>query len=69
MSCLGSEDARHVNEMFMPLTTVWLLGPSMIVEGSIERELFHYNNYNDSHSTSTRMVTLYIPAGLLTVIV
>ena len=36
MSCLGSEDARHVNETSMPLTTVWLLGPFMIVEGSME---------------------------------
>ena len=40
MSCLGSEDPRHMNETFMPLTTVWLLGPSMIIEGSIERELY-----------------------------
>ena len=40
VSCLGSEDARQVNEMFTPLTTVWLLGPSMIVEGSAKREYY-----------------------------
>ena len=40
--CLGSEDARQVNEMFTPLTTVWLLGPCMIVEGSVERGICIY---------------------------
>ena len=44
VSCLGSEDARQVNEMFAPLTTVWLLGPSMIVEGSTERDNYIYNS-------------------------
>ena len=54
--------------MFVPLITIRLLGPSMIVEGTRERDGVN-SLYSNLHSTSTMMVELAIPAGLLTVIV